>query len=78
MRGHGAAGGRDDVSVYRGVVESETLRLFVGEFGNIACIGVAVAHPERDVRVAVGTADVLVEERFRHEFRDARMAFVGE
>src|SRR5579864_1917409 len=46
VRGHGAAGSRNDVGVHRGVVETEADCFLVGELRNIAGIRVAVAHAE--------------------------------
>src|SRR3989344_7014627 len=60
------------------VVEPEALRLFVGELGHVARIRVAITHPERYVRIAVTPAHVLIEERLRHEFGNARVASVGK
>src|SRR3989344_2093387 len=60
MRRHGAAGGRDNVGVYGGVVEAKLLRLCVSELRDISRKGVTVTHAERHMGVAVRPAHVLV------------------
>ena len=78
MRGHRAAGGRNDIGVHRGIVEAEFLGLLRRELGDVTREGVAVAHAECDVRIAVRAADILVEKGLGHELRDARMTFVSQ
>src|SRR3989344_7400798 len=78
MRGYGAPGGRYHVGVHRGIVEAKPRSFFVREFADVAAIGIAVAHAERQVRVAIWPAHILIKKRLRHEFRDARVALVCE
>src|SRR3989344_7111441 len=78
MRGYGAPGGRYHVGVHRGIVEAKPRSFFVREFADVATVGIAVAHAERQVRVAIWPAHVLIKKRLCHEFSDARVPFVCE
>src|SRR3989344_3253919 len=78
MRGHRAAGGRNDIGVHRGIVEAEALCLLVGEVRDVTRVCIALVHAECDVRIAVRAADILVEKGLGHELRDARVALVGK
>ena len=64
--------------MHRRVIEPELSRLRIGELGDIARIGVAVTHAEREMCVAIRAAHVLVEERLCHKFGDTGVALIGE
>ena len=78
MGGHGTGGSGDDIGVDGGVIVAELLCLGLGEFGHIAGVAFFVRSAEGDVGVALGAADVFVEEGLGHTARDAREAAISE